>query len=75
MLFEACRQAAEWHAQGQPVDMNVNLSGKQFSQPDLTEQVVEALRVSGLPAQHLILEITESVVMENPERPWRRCIA
>jgi len=67
VLFEACKQAAAWHALGMKIDMNVNLSGKQFSQPDLIDQVVEALRVTGLPAQHLILEITESVVMDNPE--------
>jgi EAL domain-containing protein (putative c-di-GMP-specific phosphodiesterase class I) len=68
-LFEACRQTAQWHAAAPntKVDVNVNLSGKQFSQPDLTEQVVEALRASGLESRHLILEITESVVMENPE--------
>jgi diguanylate cyclase (GGDEF)-like protein len=69
VLFQACKQAAEWNAAmpESPVDINVNLSGKQFSQPDLHEQVIEALEKSGLPARHLILEITESVVMENPE--------
>jgi diguanylate cyclase (GGDEF)-like protein/PAS domain S-box-containing protein len=69
VLFEACRQTAAWHAQvpDNPVDINVNLSGKQFSQPDLTDQVMQALRQSGLDARHLILEITESVVMDNPE--------
>jgi diguanylate cyclase (GGDEF)-like protein/PAS domain S-box-containing protein len=66
ILFEACRQTALWHAQGAPVDINVNLSGIQFSQADLVDQVTQALHASGLPARHLILEITESVVMENP---------
>jgi len=69
VLEEACRQTARWHAQfpQQPVDINVNLSGKQFSQGDLVEQVVTVLHETQLPAKHLILEITESVVMENPE--------
>jgi diguanylate cyclase (GGDEF)-like protein/PAS domain S-box-containing protein len=69
VLNEACRQAAEWLAQypGTPINMNVNLSGKQFSQNDLIEQVTSALRQTGLPPQHLTLEITESVVMEHPE--------
>ncbi len=69
VLEEACRQAAQWNATqpDSPININVNLSGKQFSQSVLVEQVVEALKESGLPAQHLILEITESVVMENPE--------
>jgi EAL domain-containing protein (putative c-di-GMP-specific phosphodiesterase class I) len=69
VLQEACGQAASWQAQfpEDPLDINVNLSGKQFSQSDLVEQIVAVLRQTGLPARHLILEITESVVMENPE--------
>jgi diguanylate cyclase (GGDEF)-like protein/PAS domain S-box-containing protein len=69
VLNEACRQAAIWMAEfpGQPLDMNVNLSGKQFSQNDLIEQVTSALRQTGLPAKCLTLEITETVVMEHPE--------
>ncbi len=70
VLHEACRQAASWHAMfpENPIDVNVNLSARQFSQPDLVEQVTTTLRQSGLPPQHLILEITESVVMEHPEK-------
>ena len=70
VLAEACRQAAAWHAShpDRPIDINVNLSGKQFSQDDLVEQVTSVLRHTGLPAHHLILEITESVVMEHPEQ-------
>jgi EAL domain-containing protein (putative c-di-GMP-specific phosphodiesterase class I) len=49
------------------VDINVNLSGKQFAQADLVEQVVSALAAANLPAHHLILEMTESVVMVNPQ--------
>jgi diguanylate cyclase (GGDEF)-like protein/PAS domain S-box-containing protein len=69
VLQEGCRQAAAWHAMfpDNLLDININLSGKQFSQGDLVEQVVGVLRQSKLPARNLILEITESVVMENPE--------
>jgi diguanylate cyclase (GGDEF)-like protein/PAS domain S-box-containing protein len=69
VLREACRQTAQWNALAPdaPVDINVNLSGRQFSQNDLVDQVKDALRHSGLSATHLILEITESVVMEHPE--------
>ena len=67
VLFQACRQTALWHAQGASVDINVNLSGIQFSQPDLLDQVTQALQEPGLPPPHLILEITESVVMHNPD--------
>ena len=69
VLQEVCRQTAAWHAMapGSKLDINVNLSGKQFSQPDLVEQVTQTLRDTGLPACNVILEITESVIMENPE--------
>ena len=69
VLEEACRQTAAWHRMfpAHPVDINVNLSGRQFSQDDLVEQVMAVLESTGLPARHLILEITESVVMENPD--------
>jgi EAL domain-containing protein (putative c-di-GMP-specific phosphodiesterase class I) len=45
----------------------VNLSFKQVMHPDLIDEVSEALRDSGLAPQHLMLEITESVLMERTE--------
>ena len=45
----------------------MNLSGKQFVQSDLVEQVMSSLLQTKLPPQYLTLEITESVVMVNPE--------
>jgi len=69
VLLEACRQAAQWHATfpDNLISMNVNLSGKQFAQSDLVEVVMNALLQTKLPAEYLTLEITESVVMVNPE--------
>jgi diguanylate cyclase (GGDEF)-like protein/PAS domain S-box-containing protein len=70
VLNEACRQTAAWHREipnRADVGIAVNLSAKQFTQPDLREQIKEALRRTGLPAESLILEITESVVMVNAE--------
>jgi diguanylate cyclase (GGDEF)-like protein/PAS domain S-box-containing protein len=69
VLQEACRQAAVWQTTfpDQPICISVNISGRQFSQPDLVDQVTSALRQSKLNPAHLILEITESVVMQNPE--------
>ncbi len=69
VLNQACTQAAAWQAMfpASPLDISVNLSGRQFSQADLVEQVIAVLRQTKLPAHNLILEITESVVMENPE--------
>ena len=68
VLREACRQMQEWRRQlpsERALTMSVNLSGKQFSQPDLTEQIATILRETGLPPSCLKLEITESMVMEN----------
>ncbi|HEX8146149.1 MAG TPA: EAL domain-containing protein [Pyrinomonadaceae bacterium] len=68
VLNEACRQMREWQRLGladEAVTMSVNLSGRQFSQADLIEQIASALRESGLKAANLKLEITESMVMEN----------
>lgn len=45
----------------------VNLSAKQFAQPDLVELVRQVLRETGLPAAALKLELTESALMEDPE--------
>jgi diguanylate cyclase (GGDEF)-like protein/PAS domain S-box-containing protein len=68
VLREACRQMSEWkrrNASAMPLFMSVNLSGKQFTQPDLLGQVTRILEETGLDPRSLKLEITESVVMEN----------
>jgi diguanylate cyclase (GGDEF)-like protein/PAS domain S-box-containing protein len=67
---EACRQLREWREQFPGLgefQVSVNLSSKQFSQPDLIEQITRSLRDTGLEPAGLRLEITESVVMENIE--------
>jgi len=69
VLREACHQLRRWQQQSvlnRYLIMSVNLSGKQLMQPDLTEQIEEVLRESHLDPWHLKLEITETVVMENP---------
>jgi diguanylate cyclase (GGDEF)-like protein/PAS domain S-box-containing protein len=69
-LYEACRQMREWQMQSadnHSLQVSVNLSSKQFSQPDLIEQITRALSETGLEPKGLRLEITESVVMENIE--------
>ncbi|MFL6284355.1 MAG: putative bifunctional diguanylate cyclase/phosphodiesterase [Pyrinomonadaceae bacterium] len=68
VLREACRQMSEWKrrdASAAQMFMSVNLSGKQFTQPDLLGQVTRILEETGLDPHSLKLEITESVVMEN----------
>jgi diguanylate cyclase (GGDEF)-like protein/PAS domain S-box-containing protein len=68
VLAEACRQTRLWQEQfpaHPPLSISVNLSAKQFTQPDLIEQVERVLRETGLDPGSLKLEITESAVMEN----------
>jgi diguanylate cyclase (GGDEF)-like protein/PAS domain S-box-containing protein len=65
-LREACATRRSWeHAD--PLSVNVNLSSRQLSQPDLVESVAEVLRATGLSPGLLTLEITETAVMQNPE--------
>jgi diguanylate cyclase (GGDEF)-like protein len=69
VLREACRQAVAWRAgyPGRPLMMSVNVSGRQFDQSDLPTIVAMALAESGLPAERLCLEMTESVLMIDTE--------
>jgi diguanylate cyclase (GGDEF)-like protein len=71
-LRHACIQAKEWQNAGyEPFVMSVNLSSRQFDHKDLTEVVSGALADSGLEAQYLELEITESAVMRDPDGALR----
>jgi diguanylate cyclase (GGDEF)-like protein len=70
VLEEACRQLRLWEGMfdfDRPLIMSVNLSGKQFAQPDLVQRIQAILKATGLSAQSLKLEITESVVMDDVE--------
>jgi diguanylate cyclase (GGDEF)-like protein len=69
VLYESCRQMREWHLSmlGKPLSISVNLSAKQFAQPDLIDVVSRILDDTGLEAKYVKLEITESVVMKNAE--------
>jgi EAL domain-containing protein (putative c-di-GMP-specific phosphodiesterase class I) len=70
ILNESCRQLREWqivNPAAASLAISVNLSCKQFQQPDLDEQVAAALQTTGLNASCLKLEITESYIMENTE--------
>jgi diguanylate cyclase (GGDEF)-like protein/PAS domain S-box-containing protein len=70
VLRQACHQLRLWqikYPQDPPLTMNVNLSGKQIVQPDLIQEVKNVLEETGLKANTLKLEITESVIMENNE--------
>jgi diguanylate cyclase (GGDEF)-like protein/PAS domain S-box-containing protein len=68
-LGEACRQAQSWSAAGLGrLKVAVNLSARQFWRSSVTEAVRRALGESGLPAEQLEVEITESVVARDLEQ-------
>lgn len=67
ILRESCRQNARWRAMGLPhIRVSVNLSPVQFGKPDLHEDVFRALDDAGLDADGLELEVTESLLMNDP---------
>ncbi|WP_449418209.1 two-component system response regulator [Phormidium nigroviride] len=68
VLEEACRQLRLWEREkvaDYPLTMSVNLSVRQFAQPDLIEQIDQILTQTQLNPKFLKLEITESAIMEN----------
>ncbi len=69
VLETACRQAVAWRGRttGAPLVMSVNLSARQFIQADLVDEVSGILTMTGLDANELELEITESVLMDQSE--------
>jgi EAL domain-containing protein (putative c-di-GMP-specific phosphodiesterase class I) len=70
VLRSACQQVRLWHQEFSnvpPFTISVNLSGKQFAQPDLIQQIDQILAETGLEGQYLKLEITESVLIEKAE--------
>lgn len=67
-LREACAQNRTWQNTGlQRVRIAVNLSGYQLQQKDLVRTVAQILEETGLHPRYLELEITESVIMQNPD--------
>ncbi|MDR3482091.1 MAG: EAL domain-containing protein [Burkholderiaceae bacterium] len=69
VLRTACAQHTAWEkaALFPPIKMAVNLSARQFKQQDIVKMVSRALQETGCDPSSLELEITESIVMENPE--------
>jgi diguanylate cyclase (GGDEF)-like protein/PAS domain S-box-containing protein len=69
VLETACAQLAAWSVdeRARELVLAVNVSARQFHQPDFVEQVTEALRLSGADPRRLKLELTESMVLDNVE--------
>jgi diguanylate cyclase (GGDEF)-like protein/PAS domain S-box-containing protein len=69
VLQSACQQLAAWSTQAatRELSMAVNVSVRQFHQAGFVEQVLQTLKASGAQAQHLKIELTESLLAEDVE--------
>lgn len=65
VLQQACAQAAQWQSEGLSLVMAVNLSPLQMRRHDIDQMVSQALNSSGLPAELLELELTESMLIDD----------
>jgi EAL domain-containing protein (putative c-di-GMP-specific phosphodiesterase class I) len=69
VLRTACAQAVAWQRDGlPPLRMSVNISARQFADEELLVDIAAALQESGMKSELLELELTESMVMQHPER-------
>ncbi len=69
VLHEATRQIAAWRAEdpvAAELTVAVNVSGRHLSDPRVVQDVTDALAASGLPAELLIVEVTETVLVSEP---------
>lgn len=71
IMREACWKAASWARAGQPIKVAVNVSALQFKSERFAENVLRILADAKLAPQNLELEITESVIMADPDRALR----
>lgn len=73
MLKSACAQFSHWLSRGVAIPhLSVNVSARQFHNPAFLQQVEYVLRDTGLSPSRLMLEITESVVLEHREESIER---
>jgi diguanylate cyclase (GGDEF)-like protein len=73
VLRNACRQAKIWQDTIAPeLTMSVNISGRQFREPNIVENLLEIVAETGMPADKLDLELTESTLMENSDAVFNK---
>jgi EAL domain-containing protein (putative c-di-GMP-specific phosphodiesterase class I) len=78
VLNEACTLARRWQVErlgGDPLVVRVNVSARQLAADDLVDVVAAALERSGVDPEHLCLEVTESVLVEDPDASARKLAA
>jgi diguanylate cyclase len=71
ILDAACKQLRLWHLEGfSDLSVAVNLSARQFRQPDLLGMIQKTVASHGLQPRHVVIELTESVVMSDAHRSF-----
>jgi diguanylate cyclase (GGDEF)-like protein/PAS domain S-box-containing protein len=68
VLLQACRQARQWRTAGSDLGVTVNVSTRQLAQDNFVEVVRRVLEETRLPAPALCLEVTETAIMDRPDR-------
>jgi diguanylate cyclase (GGDEF)-like protein/PAS domain S-box-containing protein len=71
VIDEIARQDREWRANGLELEISFNLSPRELFVPQLSERIVRQLSATGLPATRVVVEVTESAAMADPERTTR----
>jgi diguanylate cyclase (GGDEF)-like protein/PAS domain S-box-containing protein len=71
VLEEICRQARAWQQEGMRFHVSFNMSPRQLWQPDMAESVLSVIESSGLDPESVVVEITETAAMTDPERTHR----
>jgi diguanylate cyclase (GGDEF)-like protein len=72
VLQEACAQGMRWHEAGHPIGVAVNVSARQLDTDEFVLDVERTLRDTGLEAQMLTIEITESALMRDVQQTAAR---
>lgn len=76
VLRRACKMARQWERdRGHPMRITVNLSGRQLQEATIVDEVRQALTEADLEPSHLVLEITESMLMHNIDVSMERLVA
>jgi len=71
VVEELSHQAAAWRAEGLELEVSFNLSPRQLWQPELTEKILQQLGAANVDPGSIIVEVTESAAMADPERTLR----
>lgn len=67
VLEQACLQATAWHRKGYELNMSVNASARQLERTEFVDEVRAVLELTGMDPAQLTLEITETVLMRQPD--------